>query len=84
MKKADVDRVVRKYWQMDRFSVAIVADKAAELRARLLDGKPTPITYDTAGTPPAILEEDKLIEKEPIPVAADAIRIVPVDQMFER
>ncbi|MES1205489.1 MAG: pitrilysin family protein [Pseudomonadota bacterium] len=84
MKKADVDRVIRKYLQVDNFSVAIVADKAVDVRARLLDGKPTPITYDTQGTPPAILEEDKLIEKEPLPVSADAIRIVSVDQMFER
>lgn len=84
MKKADVDRVIRKYLQMDNFTVAIVADKAAEVKARLLDGKPTPITYDTAGTPPAILEEDKLIEKEPLPLTAQSIRVVPVDQMFER
>ncbi len=84
MKKADVDRVIRKYLQMDNFSVVIVTDKAADVRARLLDGKPTPITYDTKGTPAAILEEDKLIQKEPLPVTADAIRIVPVDHMFER
>ncbi|MEO5767881.1 MAG: pitrilysin family protein [Polyangia bacterium] len=84
MKKSDVDRVIRKYLQMDNFAIAIVTDKAADLRARLLDGKPTPITYDTAGTPPAIQEEDKLIEKEPLPVSAEAVRVVPVEQMFER
>lgn len=84
MKKGDVDRVIRKYLQMDHFAIAIVTDKAADLRARLLDGKPTPITYDTAGTPPAIQEEDRLIEKEPLPVSAEAVRVVPVEQMFER
>ena len=84
MKKADVDRAIRKHLQMDDFSVAIVTDKAAAVKARLLDGKPTPIIYDTAGTPPAILEEDKLIEKEPLPLGPDAVRIVSVDQMFER
>ena len=84
MKKSDVDRAIRKHLQMDHFAVAIVTDKAADVRARLLDGKPTPITYDTGGTPAAILEEDKLIEKEPLPISAESIRIVPVDQMFER
>ncbi len=84
MKKSDVDRAIRKHLQMDNFAVAIVADKAADLRARLLDGKPTPIAYDTGGTSSAILEEDKLIEKEPLPINPDSIRIVPVDQMFER
>ena len=44
---------------------------------------PTPITYDTAGTPPEILAEDKLIEKFPVPLNKDAVRVVPVDQMFE-
>jgi zinc protease len=84
MKKADVDRVIRKYLQLDNFAVAMVSDKAAEVRARLLDGGPTPITYDTAGTSAAILEEDKRIEKEPLPLGPDSVRIVPVDQMFEK
>jgi zinc protease len=84
MKKADVDRVVRKYLQMDNFSVAIVSDKAQELRTRLIEGHSTPITYDTKGTPPEILAEDKKIEREPLPLTADSIRIVPAVQMFER
>jgi len=84
MTKADVDRAVKKHLQMEHFSVAIVADKAAEVKAQLVSGQPTPITYDTAGTPPAILEEDKLIEKEPLPVSAASVRVVPVAQMFEK
>jgi zinc protease len=84
MKKADVDRAIKKHLQMDDFSVAIVSDKASEVRDRLLDGKPTPITYDTQGTPAAIVEEDKEIAREPLPVRAETIRIVPADQMFER
>jgi zinc protease len=84
MTKADVDRAIRKYWQLDHFSIAIVSSKAADIRARLLDGKATSITYDTAGTPAGVLEEDKLIEKEPLPIKPEAIRIVPVEQMFER
>jgi len=84
MTKADVDRAVKKHLQMDHFSVAIVSDKAAELKAKLVSGQPTPITYDTAGTPAAILEEDKLIEKEALPVSAESVQIVPVGQMFEK
>lgn len=84
MKKADVDRAIKKHLQMDNFSVAIVSDKASEVRDRLLDGKPTPITYDTQGTPAAIVEEDKEIAREPLPVRAESIHIVPADQMFER
>ena len=32
----------------------------------------------------AILEEDKLIEKEPLPVSPESVRIVPAAQMFEK
>ena len=84
MKKADVDRAVRKHLQMDNFAVAIVSEHAADVKAHLLDGKPTPITYDTAGTAAAILKEDSLIEKEPLPVTPENVRTVTVDQMFER
>ena len=84
MKKAEVDRVIRKYLSTSKLSIALVSDKGAEVRQKLLDGAATPITYDTAGTPPAILEEDKLIEKFALPIKADKIRVVPVDQMFEK
>ena len=49
-----------------------------------MSGEPTPITYDTKGTPPAIEAQDKLIEKFPVPIAKANVRVVPVDQMFEK
>jgi len=84
MKKADVDRVIRKYLAIDKLSIAIVTEKGAEVRQKLIDAAATPITYDTAGTPADILEEDKVIQKFPLPVSADKVKVVPVDQMFER
>ena len=84
MTKADVDRAIRKHLQLDNFAVAIVSDKAADVKERLAGGQPTPITYDTGGTAPAVMEEDKAIEKEPLPLTADSIRIAPAEQMFER
>jgi zinc protease len=84
MKKADVDRAVRKHLTLNGLSIAIVADKAQALADKLTSDAPTPITYDTAGTPPDILAEDKIIEKFPIALSKDAVRVVPVEQMFER
>ena len=49
-----------------------------------IDGVATPITYDTAGTPAEILAEDKIIEKFPLPVKADKVKVVPVDELFEK
>ncbi len=84
MKKAEVDRVIKKYLGIDKLSIAIVTDKGADVRRKLLDGVPTPITYDTAGTPAEILAEDKIIEKFPLPVQAENVKVVPVDQLFEK
>jgi zinc protease len=84
MTKADVDRAVRKHLTLQGISIAIVADHGQALADKLVSDAPTPITYDTAGTPPETLAEDKLIEKFPVPINKDAVRVVPVDQMFER
>jgi zinc protease len=84
MTKADVDKAVRKHLTLTGISIAIVADHAQALADKLVSGEPTPITYDTAGTPAEILAEDKIIEKFPVSLNKDAVRVVPVEQMFER
>jgi zinc protease len=86
IKKADVDRVVKKYLTLEGLSIAIVAgaDVGQSLADKLVSGAPTPITYDTAGTPDDVLAEDKVIEKYPVPIGKDAVRVVPVDEMFEK
>ena len=48
----------------------------------MTSGKPTPITYDTQGTPEDILAEDKQIAA--FPLKDVSVRIVPVEQMFEK
>ena len=49
-----------------------------------MGGGPTGITYDTAGTPPEVVAEDDLIKRFPMPIEKDDVRVVPVDQMFEK
>jgi zinc protease len=83
MKKADVDRAIKKHLSLEGLSIAIVADKGQEIADKLVSGEPTPIKYDTAGTPPAIEAEDKIIEKFPVKIAKENVRVVPVEQMFE-
>jgi zinc protease len=84
MKKADVDRAVRKHLSVKNLSVAIVSEKGEELRQLLVSGKPTPIVYDTKDTPPDVMKEDKVIEHFPLGLKADRVKVVPVDQMFEK
>jgi len=77
-----VNVAVRKHLKSGGIKVAIVARDAAGLRAILTSGKPTPIAYDTQGTPEDILAEDKQIAV--FPLKDVSVRIVPVEQMFER
>jgi len=84
MTKADVDAAVRKHLPKGKFQIAVVTDHADKFRSELLSGAPTPIHYDTKGTPEAVLAEDKTIEKFPVPVKAEDIRVVPASDMFQR
>jgi zinc protease len=79
---AEVNSAVRKHLKSGGIKVAIVARDAAGLREILTSGKPTPITYDTQGTPEDVLAEDKQIAA--FPLKDVSVRIVPVAQMFER
>jgi zinc protease len=84
MKKADVDRAVRKHMSLKNLSIAIVSEKGEALRETLLSGKPTPIVYDTKDTPPEVVKEDKVIEKFPLSLKPARVKVVPVDKMFEQ
>jgi zinc protease len=84
MTKADVDRAIRKHLTPGNWAAALVASHAEELKKTLLSGAPTPIVYDTQGTAKAVLDEDKIIEKFPLPVSEKATTVVPVEQMFAR
>jgi zinc protease len=64
------------------FVVFITAD-AEGLKQKLLSGAPTPITY--AGEKSAgHMAEDEAIASFPIPVAAEKINIIGINEVFER
>jgi len=76
-----VNAAVRKYLKPPGMKIAIVAQNADELREILTSGKPSPVTYDTQGTPEDILAEDKQIAV--FPLKDVTVKIVPVERMFE-
>jgi len=84
MTKAEVDRAIRKHLDPKRVTVAIVSDNAKALRAELLSGRPTPMTYDTKDTPADVLERDKSIERFPLPISASRIKIISAGVVFEK
>ena len=77
-----VNAAVRKHLKSPGIRVAIVAQNAEELRDLLTSGKPSPLTYDTQGTPEDVLAEDKQIAA--FPLKNVSVKIVLVDQMFEK
>jgi zinc protease len=78
-----VNGVVRKYVRPKDFRYAFVTADAAGLRAALLSGKPSPITYPTP-KPPVVLAEDKTIEAFPLGFTAADIKVVKADELFAR
>ncbi|MCI0655687.1 MAG: insulinase family protein, partial [Acidobacteria bacterium] len=82
--KSQVDAAVRKHLQSRNLVVAMVTqDGSASLQA-LLSGKPTPIHYDSPGTPSEILAEDKLIQRFPVAVNQAQSRVITPADLFER
>jgi zinc protease len=77
----DVNAVIRKYLRADRLQYVVVTEDAEGFRDRILSGEATPITY-RAEPPQEILDEDKVIEKLPIDLKKEHVKIVPVDQVF--
>ncbi|MCP4662111.1 MAG: insulinase family protein [bacterium] len=81
--REEVNAAIKKYLQYDNVKIAIVTGEAEALRDALVNDTPSPITYESP-KPPEVLEEDKVIATWPLEVAEDAVRIVAVEEIFEK
>jgi zinc protease len=77
-----VNGAVQRHLKSPGARVVIVTRDAKAFKEALLSGKPTPLSYDTEGTPDEILAEDKRIAA--FPLDAVQVKIVPVAEMFEK
>jgi zinc protease len=78
----DVNRAIRRHLNSDNLRIVIVTREAVALREAILGGQTSPISYNSP-KPSEILAEDKLIEKYPINLSAEAVKIVPVTSVFD-
>lgn len=78
---AEVNRVLRKYLQADNLNFVFITKDAESLKEKLTTNALSPITYNAA-KPDDLLAEDKIIEKYLLPVKAEDITIVPVEEVF--
>jgi zinc protease len=80
--RADVNRAIGKHLSMDRMVLAIVAQDAEKLKEALVSNAESPMSYNSP-KPEALVAEDKIVQKWPVPLKAEAVRIVPVETVFE-
>lgn len=78
---ADVNDAIARHLQHANLRIAIVTGDADGLAARLASGDPTPIEYATP-KPPAILAEDREIERHPLGIDRARITTIPVERAF--
>jgi zinc protease len=79
---ADVNRAIRRYLRADRLVIVAVSRNAGELKEQLASDDPSPMTYNSP-KPASVTEIDKIVEKWPLHLKADNIKIVPADQVFQ-
>ena len=79
----DVNAAIERHLAGRRFKLAIVTGTAERLGSALAAGSPSPIDY-ARPKPQHVLDEDREIAAYPLPIDADAIRLLPVEQAFER
>ena len=79
----DVNRAVKKHLRTDRLQIVAIAKDADALRKALTSAEPTPIVYNSP-KPKEVLDEDKLIERLPLGLRAEDVKIVPVEDIFEK
>jgi zinc protease len=77
----DVSAALKKHLSADNLQIAMVTDKAADMKTALVSDAPSPITYKIEQTP-EILAEDKEIERFPLKIPDANVTIVPVKEMF--
>ena len=78
-----VNAAIRKHIDPNNIKIVIVTGEAEALRDAIVADQPATIDYPSAKSK-EILAEDKLIGAHKLGIAADAVTIVPVDEMFAR
>ena len=78
----EVNAAVKQHLQVENLWIAIVADKALELREAIAADLPSPISYGDVPKSAAILAEDKQIERYPLRVPLERVFVQPVAEVF--
>ncbi len=78
-----VNTAIRKHLDPANLKIVIVTGQTQQIREQLLSSKPTTITYASPKSE-AVLSEDREIGGHALGIAAEAIEVVAIDQMFAK
>jgi zinc protease len=79
---ADVNAAIRRHLRTGALDIVVVAKNCEELKKQLLAGAPSPMKYNSP-KPQEVLDEDKIVERWKLELKPGAIRVVPVEGVFE-
>lgn len=74
-----VNAIIRRHIQANNMEIVLVSKNGEELRQKLMEGAPSPMTYNSE-KPDSVLKEDRIIETYPLKL--DEITVVPVNSFF--
>ena len=77
----EVNAAIAKHLRPETMTIAMVSEDADALAAAIASETPSPISYATP-KPLEVLQEDRAIQVYPLGIGREAIRIVPVEEMF--
>lgn len=78
-----VNAAIKKHIQYKNIKFAVVTRDAEQYKKDLIANTPSPIIYATPKSD-AVMAEDKLIESFPLDIKPDNIKIVQVEEMFQK
>ena len=78
----DVNRAIKTHLRTNRLVISVVSRNGEELKRQLASEDASPMTYNSP-KPPAISEEDKIVEKWPLNLRAADITVKPVADVFQ-
>ncbi|MDQ6699492.1 MAG: insulinase family protein [Acidobacteriota bacterium] len=78
----DVNQAIRRHMRADRLQIVAVAKDADGLRTKLLSPDASPMAYNSP-KPDDVMKEDKVVERWPVGLRSEDIRIIPADRIFE-
>jgi len=80
--RAEVNAAVKKHLSPKNLRIVIIAKDAEGLKAKLLADEPSAVAYDAPK--PELAAEDKLIGAKKLGIRPEAVKIIPVEQVFSK